>query len=58
MGALVVIRDTGLKDLLVYWEQKRRGRPMPLAGELSLVESVLHATGTREMSRLGGRWDP
>jgi hypothetical protein len=38
MSALVVIRDTGLKDLLVYWETKRRGRPMPLAGEVALVD--------------------
>ena len=38
MSELVVIRDTSLKDLLVYWEEKRRGRPMPLAGELSLVD--------------------
>ena len=38
MSALVVIRDTRLKDLLVYWEEKRRGRPMPLAGELALVD--------------------
>lgn len=38
MTSLVVIRDTRLKDLLVYWETKRRGRPMPLAGELSPVD--------------------
>ena len=38
MSALVVIRDTRLKDLLVYWEEKRRGRPMPLAGELAPVD--------------------
>jgi len=38
MSELVVIRDTRLKDLLVYWETKRRGRPMPLAGELALVD--------------------
>lgn len=38
MGELVVICDTRLKDLLVYWEEKRRGRPMPLAGDLSLVD--------------------
>lgn len=38
MSSIVVIRDTRLKDLLVYWETQRRGRPMPLAGDLSLVD--------------------
>ncbi len=38
MSALVVIRDTRLKDLLVYWETKRRGRSMPLAGDVGLVD--------------------
>lgn len=38
MSSLVVVRDTRLKDLLVYWEAKRFGRPMPTAGELSLID--------------------
>ncbi len=38
MSELVAIRDTRLKELLVYWDEKRRGRPMPLAGEVSLVD--------------------
>ncbi len=38
MSSLVVVRDTRLKDLLVYWEMKRRGRQMPEAGDLSPVD--------------------
>ncbi len=38
MSSLVVIRDARLKNLLDYWETKRRGRPVPLAGELSPVD--------------------
>ncbi|MBM3548891.1 MAG: PAS domain-containing protein [Alphaproteobacteria bacterium] len=38
MSGLVVIRDTRLKDLLVYWETKRQGRPMPLAGDVAILD--------------------